>query len=223
MTDDRISKRTDRALHRAFESVVLTQFPNPERNNCPSSTTLRQIAKKRISMSDQAVAHVGSCSPCFAELRQLRRTARRQNTVAVLCTASVAMLLLVWGLFSNFGLWKSSPPPPQSAHVAALLDLRNASGSRSTSSRPTLPPIELPRGLLDLTIYLPVGSESGQYDIELRRRNETLAMETAQGTIENGITRLSIIVDTRPIQVGEYQIAWRQRAFEWQYYPIAIR
>jgi hypothetical protein len=223
MTDDRMSKRTDRSLHRAFESVVLTQFPNPERNNCPSITTLRQIAKKRISMSDPAVTHVGSCSPCFAELRQLRRTARRQNTFAVLCTASVALLLLVWGLFSNLGLWKSSPPPPQSAHVAALLDLRNASASRSTSSGISPKPIELRRGLLDLTVYLPVGAESGQYDIQLRRGNETIAMETAQGKIENGITRLSIIVDTRPVRVGEYQIAWRQQTFEWQYYPIAIR
>jgi hypothetical protein len=218
-----MSKRTDRALHRAFESVVLTQFPNPERNDCPGITTLRQIAKKRISMSDPAVTHVGGCSPCFAELRQLRRTARRQNTFAVLCTASVAMLLLVWVLFSNLGLWKSSPSPSQSDHVAALLDLRNASASRSTSSGMAPMPLELPRGLLNLTIYLPVGAESGQYDIQLRRGNETIAMESGQGTIENGITRLSIIVDTRPIRVGEYQIAWRQRAFEWQYFPIALR
>lgn len=218
-----MSKRTDRSLHQAFESVVLTQFPNPERNNCPSTTTLRQIAKKRISMNDPAVTHVGSCSPCFAELRELRRTARRQNTFAVLCTASVAMMLLVWGFFSNLGLWKSNTPPPQAAHVAALLDLRNASASRSTSSGISSKPIELPRGLLDLTIYLPVGSDSGQYEIQLRRGNETIAMEAGQGTIENGITRLSVIVDTRPIRVGEYQIAWRQRGFEWQYYPIAIR
>jgi hypothetical protein len=133
------------------------------------------------------------------------------------------MLLLVWSLFSNLGFWKSNTPPPQSAHVAALLDLRNASASRSTSLGLAPMPIELPRGLLDLTIYLPVGTESGQYDLQLRKGNETIAMETAQGTIENGITRLSLIVDTSHIQVGEYQIAWRQQAFEWQYYSISLR
>lgn len=223
MTGDHMSKRMDRALHRAFESVALTQFPNPERNDCPGAATLRQIAKKRISMSDPAVTHVASCSPCFAELCQLRRTARRQSTFVALCAASATMLLLVWGLFSNLGLWKSSPPPPQSNPVAALLDLRNTSASRSTSSGLAPMPIELPRGLLNLTIYLPIGAESGQYDIQLRRGNETIAMETAQGTIEKGITRLSIVLDTRPIQVGDYQVAWRQPAFEWRYYPITIQ
>src|SRR5215471_791262 len=104
MTDAQMSKRADRVLHRAFESVLLTRFPNPDRKDCPGITTLRQIAKKRISMSDPAITHVGSCSPCFAELSQLRRTARRQNTFAVLCTASVAMLLLAWGFLSNLGV-----------------------------------------------------------------------------------------------------------------------
>src|SRR5690349_14769643 len=104
MNADRMSKRTDRSLHRAFESVVLTQFPNPERNECPDIGTLRQIAKKHISMRDPAIAHVGKCSPCFAELGQIRRTARRNKAVTLMSTAFGGVLLL-WVLISHPSFW----------------------------------------------------------------------------------------------------------------------
>ena len=72
MTRDRLSKREDRALHQALASVVLTQFPNPQRKDCPESSVLRAIAKKHIPMRDPVHEHVGSCSPCFSELTEIR-------------------------------------------------------------------------------------------------------------------------------------------------------
>src|SRR5688572_25939430 len=99
MVGDQLSKRQDRALHRAFESVVLAQFPNPERKDCPGTGTLRAIANKRISMRDPALAHVGQCSPCLSELRDLRLAVHKHKMVLVWSpvAATIAILLVVAG------------------------------------------------------------------------------------------------------------------------------
>ena len=76
---DKLSRREDRALLKALRAVVLTQFPNPDRKECPGTPTLHAIATKRISMLDSAHEHVGSCSPCFKELTQIRRRLQRRK------------------------------------------------------------------------------------------------------------------------------------------------
>src|SRR5580765_6680174 len=94
MTGDHLSKREDRTLHRTMESVILTQFPNPERKDCPGTAVLRAIAKKRISMKDPALDHAGRCSPCFAELTDIRLAIRKQNVMWIGGTATAAVILL---------------------------------------------------------------------------------------------------------------------------------
>jgi hypothetical protein len=223
MTDEQMSKRTDRALHRAFESVVLTQFPNPERNDCPGIGTLRQIAKKRISMLDPAVDHVAHCSPCFAELGGIRRTARRNKALSLLTTA-VGAVLLLWVLISHSVFWNTASPP-QSQPIAVLLDLRSASASRLpqiAGSNLNHSPIAIPHGLIDLNIDLPLGAEAGRYEVQFRKETEVIVTKAGQADIENGITHLTINVDTRAIPAGEYQFGWRLQNFDWQYYPITI-
>src|SRR5213596_925128 len=94
MTRDKLSKREDQVLHRALASVVLTQFPNPERKDCPGSPVLRAIANKSIPMRDPAHEHVGSCSPCFSELSEMREAIHRRNLMWAMGTAGAAVLVL---------------------------------------------------------------------------------------------------------------------------------
>jgi hypothetical protein len=251
MTSDRLSKREDRALHQALASVVLTQFPNPQRKDCPETSVLRAIAKKHIPMRDPAHEHVGSCSPCFSELTEIRDALHRRNMMWAIGTAGTAVLVLavlvtyfaflrVGSLLRQEAAQPRSPietpqidepnrslPPSQPGQVAAMLDLRSASVTRTvqpSGSPSSLQPIEIPRGLLALTIQLPIGSEAGSYDVEIRKPNQPAARATkAQATIENGITKLPINVDTSSIQPGEYEFGWRQANFGWRYHPIVIR
>ena len=118
-------------------------------------------------------------------------------------------------------------PPPQPKYELALLDLRNASVSRGVErlgSNSKVAPLELHRGLLALTVQLPIGSEAGLYEVEIRGSDEQ-PIRTAKGEakIESGITKLSIDVDTRSIRPGEYAFAWRPVDFEWRQYPALIR
>src|SRR5262245_18040607 len=94
MMRDKLSKREDRALHQALASIVLTQYPNPERKDCPARSVLRDIATKSIPMRDPVHEHVGRCSPCFSELTEIRRELHRRNLTWALGTAGAAVLVL---------------------------------------------------------------------------------------------------------------------------------
>ncbi len=118
-------------------------------------------------------------------------------------------------------------PPPEPKYEIVLLDLRNASATRTIE--PVGPgsntrPIDITRGLLALLVQLPVGSDAGPYEVQIRDANQQ-PIRTAKGeaTIENGITKISINVDTRSVPPGEYELAWRQADFSWRHYPISIR
>jgi hypothetical protein len=251
MTRDTLSKREDRALHQALASVVLTQFPNPQRKDCPETSVLLAIAKKHIPMRDPAHEHVGSCSPCFSELTEIRDALHRRNMMWAMGTAGTTVLVLAvlvaYFAFLRVGspvrqeaVQPRSPveipqieepnrslPPSQPGQVAAMLDLRNASVTRTVQpSRPTsnMTPIEIPRGLLALTIQLPIGSEAGSYEVEIRKANQP-AIQTvpAQADIEGGITKLLLKIDTTSIEPGEYDFTWRLTNFAWRHHPIVVR
>jgi hypothetical protein len=251
MMRDKLSKREDRVLHQALASVVLTRFPNPQRKDCPGPSVLRAIATKSIPMRDPVHDHVGSCSPCFSELTEMRQALYRRNLMWAMGTAGAAVLVLVVfvGYFGFFrvdnpvgqelgqpGTPTETPqrvdsiPTPQASQTEyerALLDLRNASPTRTvqpSGSTSNVQPIEIRRGLLALTVQLPVGSEAGSYDVEIRKPNQAPTRTAkAQATIENGITTLPINMDTNSIQPGEYEFAWRLADFSWRHYPILIR
>src|SRR5262245_48814228 len=97
MMRDKLSRREDRALLKALRAVVLTQFPNADRKDCPGTLTLRAIATRRISMFDSAHEHVGSCSPCFSELTEIRETIHRRRlwTTGTASAAAVVLAMLI--------------------------------------------------------------------------------------------------------------------------------
>jgi hypothetical protein len=224
MMGDHLSKREDRTLHRTMESVILTQFPNPERKDCPGTAVLRTIAKKRISMKDPALDHAGRCSPCFAELTGIRRAMRKQNVMWITGTAAAAVILLAV-LLGYFGFQQSKSPTPEAQRIAALLDLRNASASRAVEGPGSeQPPVEIPRGLVTLTINLPVGSEAGTYEVQIRRADQSAIIRgNGQARIEAGITQLMVEIDTTSLPSGKYDFGWRMSGIDWRYYPIFIR
>ena len=49
-----------------------TAFPNPTREGCPNSSTLRAMAyrDRRLTLKDLPISHVVTCSPCFQEYAQ---------------------------------------------------------------------------------------------------------------------------------------------------------
>lgn len=230
MAREKLSRREHRALHRALEPVFRTSFPNPERKDCPGTAKLRAIARKKLPIQDPAIDHVGSCSPCFSELQDIRKDIRRKRVlwVAAVITASIIIVVVALG----YGPPRT-PASDGTVHTkiertaqAAALDLRNFSVVRGISPFPAphLDTLQLNRSLLDLTIQLPIGTEEGPYEVEIRKDGQS-PLTTAKGTarIEDHITTLRVQIDTSHIPPGDYRLAVRHADFDWRYYSVTLR
>jgi hypothetical protein len=145
--------------------------------------------------------------------------------------SAVAAVLVLALLINYLGFLKGDTgiagPTPQPQRQVAMIDLRNASTGRSAQPSGTgrvQPPIEIPRALLSITIQLPIGSEAGSYEVQIRKPNQSAnASGKGQARIEDGITKLTLEIDTQAIPVGEYEFAWRMADFDWRSYAVLIR
>jgi hypothetical protein len=127
-------------------------------------------------------------------------------------------------LIGNIWLQKSTLSRSDSPRIAALLDLRNASINRAVQAPgPEQSPIEIPRGLLTLTVNLPIGSEAGTYEVQIRKPNGPTRLDVSgQARIKDGITELMIELNTTFVPVGPYEVGWRMTGSDWRYFPIQI-
>ena len=47
--------------------------PNPEREDCPTSLVLRQLAIRELPIGHPGYRHLSRCSPCYRQLRAFQR------------------------------------------------------------------------------------------------------------------------------------------------------
>jgi hypothetical protein len=64
---------SEKDLINAFETVVHSDFPNPQRTGCPDRGSLVRLASTSGILEFGAILeHIRRCAPCFDELKQLR-------------------------------------------------------------------------------------------------------------------------------------------------------
>jgi len=213
-----------------IEELLLRAYPNPERKGCPSSEVIRALANKAVPPDDPAWQHIWKCSPCFVQFKELR-DARRLNERAVRrkrnvywAAAAAIILVCIGAALAAFFLNRPKPAPQQGsiiqtarqtpAYPAAVLNLEGVSTTRSAEKNTSSGQVEiqtLPRRTVDLTVYLPRGSEDGQYQLEfLNARDEVLLSSTAQAVITRGLTEFSTLLDLTKIAPGTYTVRSRR-------------
>ncbi|MFN8006761.1 MAG: hypothetical protein U0V70_07025 [Terriglobia bacterium] len=96
--------------------------------------------------------------------------------------------------------------PAPKIYQEVVLDLRDQAVTRG--QKPTLPKgkyPEIPRGLLNLSIYLPFGSETGKYQVRIFKDPARVLLDTTgMATIRKSITVLEFKLDTNQFSPGEY-------------------
>ena len=212
-----------------IEELLLRAYPNPERNGCPGSDTIRALANKTIPRDDPAWQHIWKCSPCFAEFKELRdarrlreRAARRKRSL-YWATAAAFVLLCVGAalaaLFFNRAREAQQAPVAKvttatPAYPAAILNLEGVATTRSGEKTANSGQVQiqtLPRRAVDLTVYLPRGSEDGEYQLQfLNSRDDVLLSTKAQAVITRGLTEFSVAVDLTKISPGTYTVRSRR-------------
>jgi hypothetical protein len=85
-------------------------------------------------------------------------------------------------------------------------------------------PIELPRAALALSIYLPTGSEAGNYQVEIMEQpGKPLIGAEGTATLRNHIAVLEVSVDLQRLHPGLYLVGIRQAGWSWAYYPVVLK
>ncbi|HEV2416415.1 MAG TPA: hypothetical protein VGX94_01290 [Terriglobia bacterium] len=236
MSNDVISKREEKRLLELGRQVFSDSFPNPDRKECPGAGVLRAIATgKGLGPEEEDwVSHCSRCSPCYRELGEFRRAFVWQQRLRRLSVAAIVIAAICVGtwLAMNRHVRRSSEATiagnaqTEGAIRNATLDLRGWSAVRSDEATPNPggTRLELHRGLLALTVYLPMGSPAGKYEIEIQRSHgETLLKVAGTAGITSGNTVLSTQLDLSKFQPGEYSLGIRQPPWDWRYYPLVLR
>ncbi len=218
-----------------IDQLLGSANPNPARVGCPGHDVLAALARRERAIGDPGYEHIVSCSPCYREFRALQQQgvaadSRRsvQNwkrwsvAAAAIVIAAAGVWFVLWPQRAPFGPERISTAEP-TVNLPTELDLRKYSVTRSEAGG-NLPVVDLPRGRLDLTIFLPVGSEPGAYEVQVldgELRSRANALGSAE--IRNYVTTLRTALDIRDLQAGSYQLAVRRQGDEWQMFPAIVK
>jgi hypothetical protein len=204
-----------------FNRGLLKEFPNPDRVGCPGSDVLRKIASREMPLSgaDKWLDHLGSCSPCyrdFLQFQSVHRARRKQIVLAIAASILIAASLAGWAVLRN--------QKQSLAAQSAVLDLRNRSLSRGGESNPVEPPLEINRAVEHLTVYLPLGSPEGPYEIRIATTagGEVLA-RSGVASLKDGITSLEVAIELSSASSGQYLLQVRKPNSEWNSFSVSLR
>lgn len=238
---EKLPPQLEAQLLAAAARIFRTDFPNTDRTGCPAHEALQAVARRAAGdiESLNVMNHLTCCSPCFAQYESLLHgeKSRRRAKLLALC----AGLLLTAGFATWFYAFRAerrlqAPEPtvvqkvPTSQQAApnefeiAVLDLRNRSPVRG--DRPPIPTDDaatLPARRVELSVYLPIGSEEGEYEMQiLRDADAPLIRQKGTASMLDQNVVVQIRTDLTGISSGRYLLRLRRATFGWRYYLVSF-
>ena len=212
-----------------LDEVLRGANPNPTRQGCPARDVLVALSRRERPIEDPAYEHLLECSPCYIEVRDMQRAhlmaperaARPRWWIGAAAAAVLVAAVGVWWLVAG----RNATPgtTETSATMQVTLDLRPYAVTRSPTPSDAPPPLELPRGVVELTLLLPVGSEPGRYDVQLLDAEQrSVVSGQGEATIQNFVTTLQIKLDVGAAAPGSHSLAVRRQGDDWRVYPATI-
>jgi hypothetical protein len=222
-----------------------TAFPNPNREGCPNSSTLRAMAyrDRRLSLKDLPVSHVVSCSPCFQEYARLRRMSVLVRSIQITAASLVVLAVVfsavrfVWNYARGRGEpsiseeRRAKPHPPAAtqqspaaiAPLAMTVNLAYFSPTRGEEAKDSPNKIHLPPKLLRVSFLLPVGMEPGEYAVRLEDSAGTVLKDTrSPGRLNDGITSIEVNLDLTAASQRSFSLMIRPPGLSWRKFPILV-
>jgi hypothetical protein len=219
-----------------IDKLRRTAYPNPERIGCPDLAIFEALRLRKIALDDPVWTHIEHCSPCycqFAEIREeLFKEERKSDSRKAVRGGLIVLVLIAFG--ATFYLWQGSrtnegPATIASNHSeAAVLNFEDGSEVRgapgNSNGRINSGVQHLPRNRLSLTIYLPLGSPAGKYDLEIvGSTGDMIWHAQGQATIKDGLTSIPARGDLRNVPVGEYKFRFRRPDETWREKDVIVR
>jgi hypothetical protein len=212
-----------------LDDVLRGANPNPTREGCLPREVLVALSRRDRSIDDPAWEHLLECSPCYCEVRDmqlahlvaLHERPTRRWWIGAAAAAALVVALGVWWLAASRGAVPGVTEPPTT--IPLTLDLRPYSVTRSSTASDAFPPLELPRGLVELTLLLPVGSMPGSYDVQVvDAAQRSLASTQGDAALRDFVTTLEATLNLSDVAPGNYRLAVRTTGDGWRDYPAIV-
>jgi hypothetical protein len=249
-----ISRKEERTLLKAGLRLFSSGFPNPKRINCPAPATIETLALRSLQMSlpdrEKLFDHMTICSPCFNQYHSLVRKKQLHRRLTKLTLYTVLLLSMgaaTWWGITRFhspqgsqvasrqpkhpvsppvGEGTTTPKPAEGlAYIPMVLDLRNQAVTREPENKhgkASIPTV--PRQHFDFSIYLPIGSEEGKYQIRLLNQSSKILSDTkGVARFQDHRVVLMARMDLTQVSIGKYRLAIRQGEWNWAYYSIQVQ
>ena len=219
--DETPEQKFDR-ISRAVQESILRNYPNPERKGCPDDDVVREVAARTELKTDDAWEHITHCSPCyrtfldFKEQYRNQRKMRRRTAIGILAAAAASVPIVFITQFRSgshdqlIGEWN--------------LEASSSSRGSDSGSESSVTPQKASRSRGHIRVFLPLGSEAGEYRLEVRKTQEGPAVQGATGTaaIKNGHTVISFQVDFSDLTADSYFAAIGRGEKVWRVYPLRV-
>ncbi len=217
------SERNRPHVDREIDWFFRNSSPNPDRIGCPSENTLRELAQRLRPIDDPGYQHLAGCSPCYDRFRQyqaspVRKTVRRRVGAFLTIAAGVAAIVATVYWWSDQG----SKPGGVSPTDVAVVDLRQFLVTRGTQI-PSSSPIMLSRADARTEILLPIGFETGPYDLRLVNSSlATVLSIRADAALKNKVVTIHTSMALSALRAGQYQLALRREGEDWHFFPTSL-
>jgi hypothetical protein len=220
------SEQDERKLLEAGRHFFSTHFQIRTGRDVRDKMSSRAIAFRKLEgqKAKEWDDHLSHCSPCFNEYMAFREEARRSGRLRMAAVAAAAAIVVIVGAI--WLVYRSVGPHHDTnvTYQANSLDLREKSALRGAEANPSGAPIELPRGALALSIYLPTGSEPGKYQVEIvEQPGKPLIGAEGTATLRDHIAVLEVKVDLERLHPGLYLVDIRQAGWSCTYYPVVLK
>ncbi len=216
-------------VRKELQESALREFPNPERIGCPDSETLGGMSRRIIQMTQAQLHHITHCSPCFQTFLAIRQEMHQRRVVRIRIAAAACAAAIVLGAVIYWIGVARPAPAVQIASVTTLatLDLRPLTENRGVERERTnaaTPPLILPRKHLRLTLYFPVGSDEGQYALQLLDGQlRTLLKQHVTATLQDHVVTAVAELDLSSLSPGLHTLAIRKSGDEWRTYSVVLQ
>lgn len=234
---EKLAPGTEEALVAAAGRLFRDAFPNSERSGCPSRDLLVSVSRRSATESDsrRVLDHLSCCSPCFGDYEKLARQNRLARNLKLLALCASLLLCIGVATWYYSGVpeqrppaersvaKEQAPPQPQSLQLATL-DLRGQTTVRG-EQRPAAgtDPLTVPARNLELSVYLPLGSEEGDYEMQLLREPERpLLSQTGTAALVRNDVVLHLVSNLSSVEPGTYILRLRRSGFSWRSYSIVL-
>ncbi len=219
-----------------IDQLRRTAYPNPVRKGCPEPSVFSALGRREISFDDPIWNHIEHCSPCYSQFADIREALFKQDRTSglqkVVRAGLIVLLLMLIG--GGFYFWQRSrsiqsrqPLIASNAGESAVLNFEDGSELRGAGTNRGAAPSSgiqhLPRNDLSLTVYLPLGSRAGEYELEiLGAAGESVWHAKGLAAIKDGLTSIPVKGDLRKLAVGEYRFRFRRPDGDWHEKQVLV-